>query len=472
MHLWNDYEGATLAGQWKLGKLLRTEGRSALFATTKPDGASAVLRLTEALNDQAVLRARYQSIQAAGDRFLVKVESFGDAEFDGTPLSYAVLEPTQESLADILATRRLVPDEVQEVATVVAGGLHALHTQGLVHGLVEPASVLAAGDQIKLRSDCARPAPSPEDAELENAVTPKTDAWGLAGILYQSLTQNRLHDAADALALPEPYATIVRQTARGAWGVPEIEAELQRHTRAQAPPAPAPTPAPAAKPIATPAADKPSVAGSTSGAHPAETAVKPSAPIVFTEIPTPSSEPFSSRASIAKTPEPAFPADTDRWMDPKPAGRSRLLGIGLAVAALVLALLVFGFVHSSGQKTATTPQPTSSTAPAPKPTAAGTAPLTTTASPAAAGPAAAPSERDVWRVVAYTYNHRALADRKAAQLNEKHPNFRAEAWTPTGKRPFLVTLGGPMLKNQAVELRALALKAGVSRDVYAQNYAR
>jgi hypothetical protein len=146
MHLWNDYEGTTIAGQWVLGRLLRTEGRSALFATDRTDGGgSAVLRLTEALNDQAVLGARYRAIQAAGDEFLVTVESYGDAEFDGTPLSYAVLEPTQETLAEILSGRRLGTDETQEVATNVAGGLLALHAQGLVHGLVEPESVVAAG---------------------------------------------------------------------------------------------------------------------------------------------------------------------------------------------------------------------------------------------------------------------------------------------------------------------------------------
>ncbi len=467
MHLWNDYEGTTLAGQWKLGKLLRTEGRSALFATIKPDGKPAVLRLTEALNDQAVLAGRYRAIQAAGDRFLVKVESFGDAEFDGTPLSYAVLEPTQESLADILSNRRLGTDELQEVATVVAGGLHALHRQGLVHGLVEPESVLAAGEQIKLRSDCVRPSPSPEDAELENAVTAKTDAWGLAGIIYRSLTQNRLHDAADALALPEPFSTIVRQTARGAWGVPEIEAELQRHTRAAAVPAASPIAAPAsgtsnvaaARPSSSAAAPKPSI----SSAEPA--------PPASVESPAATGAPLSSRAATAKLPDEPKATARESWREPERVRGPRRLGLALAAAALVLALIVFGFVHHGGRKAVTAPQPVQKEM-APLPQSAQSAPQPA-ASPAPrqiANPD--PAGHDVWRVVAYTYNKRALAEKKAAYLNQRHPNFKAEVWSPTGSRHFLVTLGGPMLREQAQELRSLALKSGVSRDVYAQNYSR
>ncbi len=463
MHLWNDYEGTTVAGQWTLGRLLRTEGRSALFATAGSDGKAAVLRLTEALNDQAALGARYRAIQAAGDRFLVKVDGYGDAELDGAPLSYAVLEPTQESLADILSGRRLAPEEVQEVATVVAGGLHALHGQGLVHGLVEPESVLAAGDQIKLRSDCARWAPAPEDADLEGAITPQTDAWGLAAVIYRSLTGNRLHDSSDALALPEPFATIVRNTAWGAWGVPEIEAELARAGRAHAAPvAPAAEASgraqssPAPSPV-TPPASVESVAAIGAGPE-------PSAP-----------KSVSSRAAIAP------PAEEQRaWQQPErvsgPNRRNVWLGVGAAVL-LVLAIAVLLFFHHRANRTAAAPEQANTVAETPE-----TAPAPPEPKPDAAPAPAQPEAKTdagtaaqgtrIWRVVAYTYNRQDEAAAKAAALNRRFPKFNAEVWSRTGQRPFLVTLGGPMLKEQAVELRGLARHAGVARDVYAQNYAR
>ncbi len=535
MHLWNDYEGATLAGQWTLGRLLRTEGRSALFSTTKPDGAPAVLRLTEALNDQTALQARYRAMKAAGDEFLVKVEGFGDAEWDGAPLSYAVLEPTQESLADILANRRLDAGELQEVATVVAGGLLALHRQGLVHGLVEPESVLAAGDKIKLRSDCARPAPAtPEDAQLEGALTEKTDAWGLADIIHRSLTQAPLQGEADALALPEPYAAIVRQTARGAWGVGEIEAELKRSNRtAAAPAAPAAKPAvpvepagPTSVPVA--AANAP---GSTSAGVAPSTPVhqEPLAkgagvvkkqPIVYSDeavnvraasLPsapgatprdriltgeelsagkTNTAAPYASELARGPVSERGFQYGVSE--DEKPVSTTRRTAIFAVIAAVLLIAILFAvFHHGAGPAShaGVVTQAPPGTAGAANPgvsSAAGMAGLPT--QPLASGAAKpSPSEhsdvasaaerpsdgaRDVWRVVAYTYHNQGKAERKAADLNKSHPSFKAEAWSPTGARPYLVTLGGPMPRAQAVEMRTLAIQAGVSKDVYAQNYAR
>ena len=360
MHLWNDYEGTTIAGRWTLGRLLRTEGRSALFATERPDGGGpAVLRLTEALNDQAVLGARYRAIQAAGDEFLVTVESFGDAEFDGTPLSYAVLEPTQESLAEILATRRLAVDETQEVATSVAGGLLALHGQGLVHGHVEPESVVAAGDRIKLRSDCARPAPHGDDALLENAVTPQTDAFGLAGVIYRSLTQNRLHDAADALALPEPYATIVRNAARGAWGVPEIADELKRHGRGGVIAAPAP--------------------------------VVRNAPISES---APAEKLLSSRAAVV----PSENGENSAWSRPERVfGRSGRRGVAIAAMMVVVLILLFVVFHHRtrpapvvGTSTTSIAPGTAMPVPEPAPEAHTPAPVTPEANGTATG-------QKVWR---------------------------------------------------------------------------
>ena len=435
MHLWNDYEGTTIAGRWTLGRLLTTEGRSALFATEEVDGSPAVLRLTEALNDQAVLAERYRMIQSAGDESLVTVRHFGDAEFDGTPLSYAVLEPTQESLADILAVRRLSVEETREVATSVAAALNALHAKGLVHGHVEPESVLAAGDRIKLRSDCARPAPAPEDEDLEGIVTQRTDALGLADVIYRALTQKRLQDAADALALPEPFASIVRNTVRGSWGVAEIQAELSR-------------PVSAARPVA---------------------------PVVSTVSSTPAAPVVSAADGPAPVAARAAVSDA-AWQQPEQVAPDRRKLIGIVVAALVVILLLFALLHhpahrapmsrasqsaASGPDTSNAP----ATAPAAPPAAVTSAPphSETTASAPASG-------QSMWRVIAFDYNRQQQAAAKAAAINSRFPDFHAEVWSRTGHRPFLVTLGGAMSREQAFALRARARKAGVARDVYAQNY--
>ncbi len=452
MQLWNDYEGATLAGQWPLGRLLRTEGRSALFVTETRAGEPAVLRVTEALNDQPALRARFRSIQSAGDRFLVRVESAGEAELDGTPVFWVALEPTQESLADILSTRKLDMDETLEVAQVVTGGLLALHREGLVHGRVEPESVLAAGDHIKLRSDCARPAPNQDQAEEdEDAVTPRTDAWGLANVIHLSLTRKRLEDPADALALPEPYAAIVRNTAKGQWGVPEIDAELTRHARGAA-----------AARMAVPIAATPSTGESRAAAS-----SEPAPVLVEGSLPDPPLEAFSSRAQLEPTGNETASS----------SGRRRL-GLALGAAALVIALILFFALRHSASKTAAEASaPMGATAAASAPAVSDPVPEPaphTAPAPQPAGPqeAATPANaRDIWRVVAFTYNRRQEAERKASEINRKHPNYKADVWSRNGQRPFLVTLGGLMPHDQALEMRTLARDSGVAPDVYAQNYA-
>ncbi len=497
MHLWNDYEGTTLAGQWLLGRLLRTEGRSALFRTTGRDGKLAILRLTEALNDQAVLQARFRAIQQAGDTYLVGIEGFGDAVLDGTPLSYAVLEPTQESLADILAQRRLAPEETMEVATSVAGGLQGLHAQGLVHGMVEPESVLAAGDHIKLRSDCARPAPSAEDAALEGAVTPQTDAFGLADVIHRSLTGTRLHDASDALALPEPFATVVRHTARGSWGVPQIQAELQRFQRAHAPVVPVSAPPAPAQTI--PAAPAPSVpaASVSAAAVPAvpAPAVKhvPVAPLAAAlpeaSAGRPAPQPLGRTVPLAA---PAGePTAKPAWEQPEAYSEKSRRGLFLGLAGVVAALLLFLLFHHSPKPSArpattaaTSSLPSSVSAMSPSatvPVARPVAPVPAPHTPVKTAPTTAVETAQprsplagekVWRVIVYTYNKRGEAASKAASVNQHYPGFDAQVWSRTGERPFLVTLGSGMTEQQAFALRSKARAAGLARDLYAQNYSR
>jgi hypothetical protein len=429
MHLWNDYEGRTVAGQWTLGPLLRTEGRSALFVTTR-NARPATLRLTEALNDQAVLRERYAAIQAAGDTYLVRIEEFGDAELDGSSLSFAVIEPTQESLADIVSTRRLSPEETHEVATSVAGGLRALHAQGLVHGLVEPDSVLAAGNSIKLRSDCARPAPAPQDADLEGIVTPRTDAVGLAGVIYFALTKGRLRDASDALQLPEPFAGIVRNTMRGTWGVSEIGAELARSGRAPQPAAPAPV---AAAPAIAAAPPAPAL-GRTSEEEPGESV----------------------------------------WQQPVRVPPERRKLIGIVAAVVVVILILFALLHHSTPKPGTSAAAVLAPQTQPAPLQPPAAPATVAPRTAATAPVSAPARLGgpVWRVVAFTYNHKDQAQAKADRVNHHFHGFHATVWSRTGNRPFLVTLDGTMNQKQAFGLRDHARSVGVARDVYVQDYSR
>jgi hypothetical protein len=81
-----------------------------------------------------------------------------------------------------------------------------------------------------------------------------------------------------------------------------------------------------------------------------------------------------------------------------------------------------------------------------------------------------PHER--WRVVAYTYNHRAQAEHKAQTVNRKWPGFEAVVFTPRGSNapPYFVALGGPMSRDRAATVQKKALMRGLPRDTFIRNY--
>jgi hypothetical protein len=90
-----------------------------------------------------------------------------------------------------------------------------------VHEHIEPANVLAAGEVVKLRSDCIRDVPDGTDeAELK-----ARDVHDLAVLLLQALTQRR-QLRSDAVPLPAPFEEIVRNGISGVWGLPQIAAAL------------------------------------------------------------------------------------------------------------------------------------------------------------------------------------------------------------------------------------------------------
>ena len=54
---------------------------------------------------------------------------------DGTHLVYAVMEPTDAELAEVLRERVLTGDETRQVGLSVVDALRALHAKEMVHGM-------------------------------------------------------------------------------------------------------------------------------------------------------------------------------------------------------------------------------------------------------------------------------------------------------------------------------------------------
>jgi len=249
MKLWSDYEGRTIAEAYPLKKLVRPEGRSAFFLTTNGTGTPALVRIIEAHFDESDILERWKTVSEIGQENLIKMRKFGQTELDGTPLVYAVMEPTEISLAELLQNRTLTNEESRELGWSLLGALESLHQRGLIHGQVDPENILATGEAIKLRSDCVREVITYPDSDGPTLEELKAqDAQALAVVLLQGLT-GRTSLQGSATLLPSPFDGIIRNGLSGRWGLAEMSAALGPKPK----PAPAPEPVKPAAP-ATPAA--------------------------------------------------------------------------------------------------------------------------------------------------------------------------------------------------------------------------
>ena len=455
MPLWNEIEGEILDDNLPLQKLLRSEGRTAWFATTGADGQPAVVSVFEALNDEDSALARVRTAGRVEHPNLLIIRRTGSTRIGGDPYVYAVMESFDQTLAEVLRERPLTPDETREVTESLLSALETVEGAGLYHGHVDSAGVLGVGDSIKLRSDC-----------LTQRHSDSSDAPALAALIYNALTGRRFSSERDALQLPAPCATLVRAGA-GAGSNGSLAA-MRRVLSGPAVTSPeaAAVPPPAAK-----------------GPVPARSSAAPAAAPVTARTATPA-------ATIPRAALKQDEGDSRRRKRP-----------GVAIAAIVLmaiALVVFWYAtkrptrHTaiSGEAaSAPNPQPAAPTAapptatppgdsaasgapeavkPAPKPAVRAEAKPAPTNSAADAAPTS--GERSIWHVVAYTYSYESAAQRKATELAAQYPKLEPQVFSPTGHAPFLVTLGGGTNRQEAFARRDAARTAGMPSDTYAMNF--
>jgi hypothetical protein len=451
MNLWTEYEGRTIDGTYPLTKLIRPEGRSAFFSTSNGTGVPTVIRLIESHFDGDEILTRWRGVAALNHPNLVKLKSFGHVVVDETSLVYAVMEPVEANLSEILRERRLTEFETRQIATSLLAAIEALHSSGFVHEHVMPENVLAVGEVIKLRSDCIR-----ETLEGEEGVALKRkDVRDYATVLLQALTQQRTLEASRSLPLPAPFEQIVRRGISGEWGLAEIGAALKRPSVAQAIARAGVTPD--APKVEMPSAE-PVAAGSAAAAS-----VAPSSGVA---------------PSVARRIRVAIDDEEPRRLGPR--------GIAYGVGTLLILLLGWYFVHSRSAGTSSSVQQAPASAPVAQenPPVAATSPAATEPSshpapsarvsagntPAPAGQNVAGDSRGRWRVIAFTYSREDQAQQKVAEIAQSHPDLSPTVFRPNGRGPFLVTLGGAMSREEAFAFSGKAKREGMPRDVYAQNY--
>jgi len=459
MELWTEYEGRMIDGAFPLNKLLLPEGRSAFFSTSNGKGIPTVIRLIASHFDEEEILARWRGVEALGHPNILKIEQYGQLVLDDTTVVYAVFEPVDANLAEVIAGQRLTLAETRQLASSLASALEVLHVHGFVHEHVEPANVFAVGEMVKLRGDCIRETPEGErglDAK-------RRDVHDLAVVSMRAMTQaDTLEVATRAQPLPAPFDEIVRNGLSGAWGLEQIAAALN----ASGPALPV---TPTSPTTGTPVP----VVGR-------EDAAKASAePALGRDTPEPSPArgkftPPGARSLFAME-------DGDRKSLPK---TKWLAAIGFA--ALLLFWLIWHVTHLRPANRNAAPQQSSagnSATIAADSGQAGTGQAGTgsTVKPAAAGYSEVGKKplheqengtgvREQWRVVAFTYNHAEQAQKKAETIAQTHAGLHPEVFTPSGRAPYLVTVGGGMSRDQAYAFAQKVRSLGLPHDTYAQNY--
>ncbi len=450
MDLWTEFEGVTIDSAFSLNKLLQTEGRSAFFSTLNAKGESVLIRLIECHFDEEEILTRWRGVQSLGHPSILRIDRFGQfrIEEDDITAVYAVFERVDANLGDVLDQGCLSPSDAAQIGIGIASAIDTLHSNGFVHEHVEPRNIFDVSDSVKLRGDCIRETPEGQagfDAR-------RRDVHDLAVVLMQVLSgMSRLSNAHRQPTLPAPFADIVRNGMSGEWGLAEIQAALAPYNKTSK----TKSSATAFQAATAKARD---LANTFSSGTPARPDARREPP------PWAGSKPAARAAFPGRDPEDLDLSDS---ISRSQHSFRRWIALGVFfIIVLFLGWTLTTLLSGKRSGTGTQPSPAASSAstpshgPAALPPAGSSQPNPSPTSPAKTG----------WRVVAFTYNRKDQAQKKAASLAQKLPDLRPEVFSPNGAAPWLVTIGGVQQRDAAYALAHKASAFGLPRDTYAQNY--
>lgn len=477
-------EGTTLDGAYLLGQCLGADERTVIFKAQVIAGppATAIVKIYRAEPSAAEEQiALWEEIKKLKHPNLAAILGAGRTKLQAHELIYVAVEPADEMLDKILRERPLDADEAGELVASVCRGLEHLHAAGFVHGSLSPEEVLGVGNAIKLSTEGVRKASSTTDIGLKDSkyrapespdsnMTPEADVWCLGATLFEAMTEKECGAdcGSEGAKLPAPFGSIVH---RCLYTNPEARCTLQEvfqlyegRLRAFS-----------------------AAAGADTGAGVQDLREAPRNSTM--------SPPRTPSESANILPSERAERQIYRVHTAQP---QRRIWAYLAIALLLVAGLIWlAPPRKSGQRGSAvnkaapqrqlaapaqkaaapvnrqaTPQPPAQLARTLTP-----APMVSRAHSNQNVPQRLTTDRahyvngPVWRVVVYTYDGAADAQKTASSINEKHPDLKAEVFSPNGNSgPYLVVIGGQMNRENAVGLRQTARRLGLPRDTYLQNY--
>ena len=251
MDMWQQREGSVVGGRFTLLRHLGGSEHGAVYLT-EIDGSKAAIKLIPADAAQAQIQlSRWEWAGKLSHPHLLRILHTGRwLADDQRDMYFAVVEYGDENLAEILPSRLLTPAEAREMLIPTLDVLDYLHRQGMVHGGIKPANIMAVSDELKLSSDGIRPTGQSEGAfgnsnaydapeNASGAFSLSSDIWSLGMTLVEALT-NRLpkwdrtteNDPALPENIPQPFDDIAKHCLRRdpvrRWSTAEIRTRLEQ----------------------------------------------------------------------------------------------------------------------------------------------------------------------------------------------------------------------------------------------------
>lgn len=198
---WKLWEGQVVDWCFPLRRYLGGTDRSAVYLTQygDPEPRNAAIKLVLPEPREADLAAPWERVAQLSHPNLLRLLRTGKWQVNQLALRYVLMEYAEENLAAVLAERPLTIAEVREMVRPLLEALTYIHGEGLVHGHVKPANIMAVGDELKLSVDgvslVGEPSASPstpgpyDPPELrERGCSPVGDVWSFGVTLVEALT--------------------------------------------------------------------------------------------------------------------------------------------------------------------------------------------------------------------------------------------------------------------------------------------
>ncbi len=208
---WKQWEGQAVNAELRLGAYLGGSSRGAVFQLLSDDPNLQATAIKLIAQDSRGAENRFASWRFAASLShpnLIRIFQSGRCQIGDARLLYVVMELADEDLSQIIPRRPLTEIEAREMLPPALDALAYLHANGLVHGGMKPANIMASGDQLKLSSDGIRRVgdaiEDPGDYDPPESVSSTAgDVWSLGMTLVEVLTQRLPVWDRDAAVDPE-----------------------------------------------------------------------------------------------------------------------------------------------------------------------------------------------------------------------------------------------------------------------------